>query len=63
MDLIGFDTYDSNPVPDEEGYVFQENFENSVKLTDTFAKQHGKLFAVTEIGIAGMTDTDNRRPE
>ncbi|MBE9880978.1 glycosyl hydrolase [Enterococcus casseliflavus] len=63
VDLIGFDTYDSNPVPDEEGYVFQENFENSVKLTDTFAKQHGKLFAVTEIGIAGMTDADNRRPE
>ena len=63
VDLIGFDTYDSKPVPDEEGYVFQENFENSVKLTDTFAKQHGKLFAVTEIGIAGMTDTDNRRPE
>jgi len=62
VDMIGFDTYDSNPVPDEEGYSFQTNFENSVKLTDTFAKQHGKLFAVTEIGILGMQDSGNRRP-
>lgn len=62
VDLIGFDTYDSNPVPDEEGYTFQTNFENAVKLTDEFAKQHNKLFAVTEIGISGMKDTGNRRP-
>lgn len=62
VDLIGFDTYDSNPVPDEEGYSFQSNFENSVRLTDAFAKQHSKLFAVTEVGISGMQDSGNRRP-
>ncbi|SCP96412.1 glycosyl hydrolase [Anaerobium acetethylicum] len=62
VDLIGFDTYDSNPVPDEEGYTFQTNFENSVRLTDAFAKQHNKLFAVTETGISGLQDTGNRRP-
>ena len=52
VDLVGFDTYDANPVPDEEGYTFQKTFEDVVKLTDTFAKQHGKLFAVTETGIS-----------
>ena len=59
--MVGFDTYDSNPVTDEEGYNFQKNFENVVKLVDTFAKQHNKLFAVTETGITsdegGLPDT------
>ncbi len=68
VDLIGFDTYDNNPVPDEEGYTFQTSFENSVKLTDAFAKDHGKLFAVTETGMSftssgGITEAGNRRPE
>lgn len=67
VDLVGFDTYDSNPVPDEEGYTFLKTFEDVVRLTDTFAKQHGKLFAVTETGISsesgGIPETGNRRPE
>lgn len=67
VDLVGFDTYDSNPVPDEEGYSFLTTFEEVVKLTDTFAKQHGKLFAVTETGISsesgGIPETGNRRPD
>ena len=25
VDMVGFDTYDSNPVTDEEGYNFQKN--------------------------------------
>ena len=68
VDLVGFDTYDNNPVPDEEGYTFLQSFENTLKLTDTFAKEHGKLMAVTETGMSpmkngGIPETGNRRPE
>lgn len=63
VDIIGFDTYDNNPSSDESGYNFQTNFENSVRLTDEFAKAHDKLFAVSEIGIASMQDTGNLRPQ
>lgn len=63
VDIIGFDTYDNNPISDEAGYTFQTNLENTVKLTDEFAKVHGKLFAVSEIGIANMQDTGNLRPQ
>ncbi len=68
VDLVGFDTYDNNPAPDSEGYTFQKSFENTLKLTDTFAKEHGKLMAVTETGMSsvktgGIPETGNRRPE
>ncbi|MDO5408684.1 MAG: glycosyl hydrolase [Eubacteriales bacterium] len=68
VDLVGFDTYDVDPVTDEEGYTFTENFDKLVKLTDTFAKNHGKLFAVTETGISSsggkaLPETGNKRPQ
>ncbi len=68
VDLVGFDTYDNNPVPDSEGYTFLQNFENTLKLTDAFAKGHGKLMAVTETGMSsmktgGIPETGNRRPQ
>lgn len=68
VDLVGFDTYDNNPVPDAEGYTFLQSFENTLKLTDEFAKKHGKLMAVTETGMSsmktgGIPETGNRRPE
>ncbi len=68
VDLVGFDTYDNNPVPDSEGYTFRQSFENTLKLTDAFAKEHGKLMAVTETGMSsmktgGIPETGNRRPE
>lgn len=67
VDMVGFDAYDTNPVTDEEGYVFQQNFENMVRLTDEFAKLHGKLFAVTETGITsdqgGLPAVGNKRPD
>ncbi len=50
VDLVGFDSYDDNPSAGE-GYTFQSNLRNTIKLTDTFAKKHNKLFAVTETGI------------
>ena len=67
VDMVGFDTYDSNPTTDEEGYKFQQNFENTVKLTNEFATKHNKLFAVTETGITsdkgGLPLTGNKRLE
>lgn len=67
VDLVGFDTYDNDPVTDEEGYTFQDTFDNLVRLTDEFAKQHGKLFAVTETGVASagaaLKETGNKRPQ
>lgn len=68
VDLVGFDTYDNNPAPDSEGYTFRQSFENTIKLTDAFAKEHKKLMAVTETGMSpmkagGIPETGNRRPE
>lgn len=59
VDLIGFDTYDSNPEPGNT--TFMPSFENTVALTSEFAKQHGKLFAVTETGISSMNDQQQIR--
>lgn len=64
VDMVGFDTYDDKASADES-YLFMKNFESVVKLTDQFAKDHNKLFAVTETGIANsaMKKTENERPE
>lgn len=64
VDMIGFDTYDDKASADES-YTFMKNFESTVKLTDQFAKEHDKLFAVTETGItnAAMKKQGNERPE
>lgn len=51
VDLVGFDSYDNNP-DESANYTFQDNFRNTIRLTDAFAKKHNKLFAVTETGIA-----------
>lgn len=64
VDMVGFDTYDDKASADEN-YSFMKNFETVVKLTDQFAKEHNKLFAVTETGItnSAMKKTGNERPE
>ncbi len=51
VDLVGFDSYDNNP-DESANYTFQDNFRNTIRLTDAFAKKHNKLFVVTETGIA-----------
>ncbi|HBA98011.1 MAG TPA: hypothetical protein DCZ23_07880, partial [Lachnospiraceae bacterium] len=51
VDMVGFDSYDSNPKADDS-YTFQQTLENTIKITSQFAKEHNKLFAVTETGIA-----------
>lgn len=62
VDMVGFDTYDGSA--DKEGTFFK-GFESVVKLTDEFAKKHGKLFAITETGITNqaMKKQGNERPE
>ena len=37
---------------ESDTYTFQENFKNTIRLTDSFAKKHNKLFAITETGIS-----------
>ena len=55
VDLLGFDSYDDNPT-NGTNYTFQENFKNTIRLTNSFAKKHNKLFAVTETGIRNPGD-------
>ncbi|MGN8774140.1 glycosyl hydrolase [Candidatus Weimeria sp. HCP3S3_B5] len=47
VDMVGFDMYDRT-----HDDAFIANFRKQVKITDDFAKKHGKLFAVTETGVA-----------
>lgn len=49
VDMVGFDMYDIDP---SENGVWMKNFETQLTLVQTFAEQHGKLFAVTETGVA-----------
>ncbi len=49
VDLVGFDMYDSKPVDDG---VFMQNLKKELAVVERFAKQHGKLVAVTETGAA-----------
>lgn len=64
VDMVGFDTYD-NDASNSPSYTFMKNLEMTVELTDRFAKEHGKLFAITETGIANsaMKKQGNERPE
>ena len=48
VDMIGFDMYHDNPRATDS---FINNLKNQIQLVDSFAKDHNKLFAVTETGI------------
>lgn len=52
VDLVGFDMYDIKP---EDNGVFMQNFKKELSVVERFAKQHGKLVAVTETGAANDT--------
>ncbi len=49
VDLVGFDMYDQKPSDDGN---FMQQFQKQLKVVESFAKQHGKLLAVTETGAA-----------
>lgn len=48
VDMVGFDMYNKDPNYND-GWI--DNFKNTVNTVETFAKQHNKLFAVTETGM------------
>lgn len=52
VDMVGVDMYNKDPDPDD-GWI--DNFKNTTKIVETFAKQHNKLFAVTETGMGSST--------
>lgn len=52
VDMVGFDMYHSGP---KAGDTWFENFKKQVEIVETFAKNHNKLFAVTETGVANET--------
>ena len=49
VDMVGIDFYQFTP---NEEYI--EKTRHSLALTETFAKEHGKLMAVTEAGYEGV---------
>ncbi len=49
VDLVGFDMYDNKPASDG---AFMEQFKKQLQVVEGFAKQHGKLVAVTETGAS-----------
>ncbi len=53
VDLVGFDMYNSQPPADNS--VWLKQFKERLDLVTAFAKENGKLAAVTETGMA--TDT------
>ena len=47
VDMVGFDMYHDNPT---ESDTFIASFTSELNVVESFAKQHGKLVAVTETG-------------
>ena len=49
VDMVGFDMYHRDPSPDDTWF---EDFRRQLDIVQEFARLHGKLFAVTETGVA-----------
>ncbi len=49
VDMVGFDCYQYG---DDASYIW--DMKNALKVTDKFARKHGKLMAVTETGYEGV---------
>ncbi|SFR96223.1 Carbohydrate binding module 27 [Anaeromicropila populeti] len=49
VDMVGFDMYNINPSNDDTWF---RDFEKEVTIVQEFARQHNKLFAITETGAA-----------
>lgn len=50
VDMVGFDMYNIDPKEDNSTWL--NNLKAQLKTVETFAKEHGKLVAVTETGVA-----------
>ena len=53
VDMVGFDMYHSAPTENDNWF---ESFTTELGIVDHFAKEHGKLIAVTETGVANSAD-------
>lgn len=51
VDMVGFDCYQYGT---NEGYM--ADMKNALDITGSFAKEHGKLMAITETGYEGIKD-------
>ena len=49
VDMVGFDMYHRKPAADDK---WMEDFKKEINVVQSFAEDHGKLFAVTETGVA-----------
>ncbi|RDY30409.1 glycosyl hydrolase [Lachnotalea glycerini] len=60
VDMIGFDMYNIDPAQDNTQWY--TNFQNELNIVEAFAKEHKKLFAVTETGVGTSVadDADNQ---
>lgn len=59
VDMVGFDMYHIDPTPNDSWF---NSFLNELNIVEQFAKEHDKLFAVTETGVAtsGPDQGDNQ---
>lgn len=53
VDMIGFDMYHSAPTENDSWF---DSFKAELKIVNNFAKEHNKLIAVTETGVANSAD-------
>lgn len=53
VDMVGFDMYNADP--GENNSTWYNNFKNELAIVNTFAKENGKLIAVTETGVSTST--------
>ena len=55
VDMVGFDMYNSSPSATDNS-AWYDAFATELKIVETFAKDHGKLLAVTETGTANTAE-------
>lgn len=52
VDMVGFDMYHDDPTKDDGWF---DSFQSELEVVQQFAKEHNKIFAVTETGIRTST--------
>lgn len=66
IDIVGFDIYHRDPAKSDD---WMKGFDDTMKVVEQFAEEHGKLAAVTETGIlvgnkgGALAKTGNQRPD
>ena len=55
VDIVGFDSYQSGPMPDSRERYIRE-MQTALDIVSRFASAHGKLYCVSETGYEGIPD-------